>query len=296
MKPPVPLVKPPTSTSPGKPAAQAARQVKTFSVAPFTGAGEGEKVVIYGKTGNGKTTLAAQLPDAVFLALDDGGRKIIDPVTHKAVNSVPGIATFEDLRDALHQSNLFPDKGTIVIDTLTKTEEIMEPYIFQHCPLKSGKATSMRAYGWDGPAHLLDCMRLILTDLDTHVRQGRNVVLLCQQAQVRVPNSEGMDYLEDGPKLQHNNQYSNRAEVCEWADHVLRIGYQDFEVRTDSDKAKAGKVVSDMTRAIFTGGAAHYVAKSRPIDGLRLPSVVSFATPEDQSLWLYMFHGALKNQ
>jgi hypothetical protein len=207
---------------------------------------------------------------------------------------VPGITSLDDVRDALHQKDLFPADATIVIDTVTKLEADMEPWVFANYPLKGGaKATSMRAYGWDGPAHLLDGMRLLLTDLDAHIRVGRNVVLLAQVAQVRVPNSEGADYLEDGPKLHHNNQYSLRTEVCEWCDHVLRIGYQNFEVRTDSSTAKAGKVVGDLTRAVFSGGAAHYIAKSRRIDGKRLPPIISFAHEGDDSLWQMIFNGAI---
>lgn len=278
---PRPVAKPPASPK------AAARPAKTFSIIQSSVSNEGSKILIYGKTGSGKTTLASLAPNVVFLALDDGSRCL-------PVQTVHGLASFDDVRDALHQNNLFPDNATIVLDTVTKLEADMEPWIYANYPLKGGaKATSMRAYGWDGPAHLLDGLRLLLSDLDSHVRVGRNVVLLAQTAQIRVPNAEGLDYLEDGPKLQHNNQYSGRTEVCEWCDHVLRIGYQNFEVRADSDKATKGKVTGDLSRAIFSGGAAHYVAKSRPINGKRLPPVISFENEADDSLWQMMFNGAI---
>lgn len=255
--------------------------------------------MIYAKSGNGKTTLAAQVPGAVFFGFDDGGRKIRNPITGEPVNAIDGLTCIDDVRDALRQKNLFADDATLVFDTVTKLEEVAEPYIFANYPGSNGKkVTAMRGYGWDGPAHLLDVFRLLLTDLDPHVRAGRNVILLAQEAQITVANAEALDYLQDGPKLQHNKQYSNRAEVCEWADHVLRIGYLDFSVEKDNEKSKVGKVQqADATRAIFTGGAPHFIAKSRPVHReretpYRIPAVVGFSSPADDSLWQFIFKGA----
>jgi hypothetical protein len=295
MKPPVaarlpPVVKPAMA----KPGAAPARVRKQFVIEDWQEASEGQKIVLWAKSGMGKSTLAAMAPGAVFIGVDDGGRKITDPRNGTRIRRVPGIETFDDIRDALHQSGLFPDKGTIVIDTITKVEPIIEPWIFANYKVKGGgTAKNMREYGWDGPAHNLDAIRLLLTDLDQHVRQGRNVILLAQLAQVKVANAEGLDYLEDGPKLQHNNQYSARTEVCEWADHVFRIGYSDFNVVREDVKAKAGKVQAGSTvRAVYTGGAQHFIAKSRPVNGYRIPDVIPFAEPKDDSLWQYVFEGA----
>jgi hypothetical protein len=235
-------------------------------------------------------------PNAVFVGLDDGGRQIRNNLTGKPIQRIGGIDSFNDLRDALHQANLWPKETTTVIDTITEVEPLMEPHIFQTHRLPSGEtATSMRRYGWDGPALMLEHLRLILSDLDELVRKGVNVVLLAQQSQVSIANSAGMDYLEDGPALLHNRQYSNRMQVCKWADHVLKIGFTDMQVHRDNDKAKAGKVVqSDMTRAIFTDGPLHFIAKSRPrsTDGYRIPSVISFSDPADSSLWDFLFGNA----
>ena len=294
-KPPVPskppvLLKPPVS----KPGAAPARTRKTFKIEDWQESGEGEKIILWAKSGMGKSTLASMAPNATFIGVDDGGRKITDPRNGNRIRRVPGIETFDDIRDALHQDNLFPEKGVVIIDTMTKVETLIEPWIYANYPLKGGaKAKAMRDYGWDGPAHNLDGIRLLLTDLDAHIRKGRSVVLLAQLAQITVANAGGMDYKEDGPKLQHNNQYSARTEVVEWADHVFRIGFVDFEVVKENDKAKAGKVKSeDATRAVFTGGAQHFIAKSRPINGYRIPNVIPFGVPADDSLWQYVFEGA----
>jgi energy-coupling factor transporter ATP-binding protein EcfA2 len=295
-KPPAPSAPPkapPARIAVPRPSAQvpAKRAVKTFGVADWSGTTEGEKVVIYGKSGIGKTSLAAQIPGAIFIGLDDGGRKITNPITGQPVKAVQGITSVYDLRDALNQASLWPDGCSIVIDTVTKFEELSEAYLFENYKTKKGTATSMRDFGWDGAGYLLDTLRLLLTDLDPHIRKGHNVILLSQLAQVRVANAEGTDYLEDGPKLQHNNQYSSRTELCEWSDHVLRVGYLDSTVIREEGK-KVGKVSGDETRAVFSGGARHFIAKSRPIDGYRIPTVIPFETHADNSLWQFLLEGA----
>jgi hypothetical protein len=279
-----------------KPSPVAARKVKTFTSAPWHDDAEGTKIVLYGKSGIGKTTLSAQIENAVFIGLDDGGRKIANPLTGKPITAISGIQSFEDIRDAIHQTNLIPEGGTLVLDNLTKLESFIEPYIFANYTAGSRgeRVTNMRKYGWDGPAHVLDVFRLLLTDLDGLIRTGRNVVLLAQLGQITVANAEGSDYLEDGPKLVHNKQYSVRTDVCEWADHVFRIGYQTLQTAMDSDKAKVAKITSDDTsRAVFTSGAQYFIAKTRPIGGKWLPPVVSFGAPNDDSLWQMTFNGAI---
>jgi hypothetical protein len=275
-----------------KPGRKADRPAKSFKIIPWSGSDEGEKIVLYGKSGIGKTTLAALAPNPVFIGVDDGGRKIGHPVTGEPVQVVEGIEDFQDVRDALAQDELWPEGCTIVVDTLTKMEEWIQNYVLETTTVNGKHVTSFRKFGWDGDRYTLDQVRNLLTDLDRHSRAGRNVILLCQQGQIRVANAEGSDYLEDGPFLQHRNDCSAREEVKQWADHVGRVGYLALEVATEKG-SKAGKVISDdATRAVFTGGAQHFTAKSRPINGNRIPPVISFEEPTDGSLWDYIFGDA----
>lgn len=302
---PAPAAPPVAATgrpAPPPAAKQAASQrpAKTFSIGVHSASSDGAKIILYGKTGNGKTSLASTREGVVFLSMSDGQQKVINPITGAECQVVQGLRDFQDVRDALHQKNLFPDKCSICVDTVTKMEAVAESFIFDHYPApgkQGGKATHMRAYGWDAPAHRLDVMRLFITDLDPHVAAGRDVILLAQQSQVKIATSAGLDYYEDGPKLDHNNQYSSRMEICEWADHVLRIGYQGFDVTTNDDKARVGKVVTgDLQRAVFAGGQAHFLAKTRLINGKRLPPVISFASEKDDSLWQMIFNGAIPDE
>lgn len=286
LKPPKAPPKAPTKTAP----------TKTFKVQPWTGEGEGEKIVGYSDTGMGKTTLFSMMPDPIFIGLDDGGRRIINPKTRKPINFIPGVVTYDDVRTALQQPNLFPEGSSCVIDTFTLFERISEQHVLETVEKsKGGKAKNIKSYGWnDGSSHVLDAIRLILQDLDALIRRGVNVGLICQEQATSISNPEGIDYLQACPRLHHDRQYSTMLEVCAWADHVFRIGYLNAAVRQEGERV-TGKVVSqDSTRAIYITGAMDYRAKSRTLhkfvseEGESI-ECVSFKSPDDASLWGFIF-------
>lgn len=289
--PPATRQKPPKAPgSPPPPPRAKARARKTFTTAPWTGEGQGEKVVGYGNSGVGKTTLFAMMPNPIFIGLDDGGRKIRDPRTGKPITHVIGIQTFDDVRDALSQQDLFPEGSSCVIDTMTVLETLAEPYMFENIlHEKGGKVTSLEGYGYGkGYTHLFETMRLILQDLDLLVRRGVNAGVICQNMAIKRANPSGLDYLEDGPKLSHPSSEKNsvRLHVCEWADHVLRIGYHGVVVLGDAN-AKLGKVQGTGERAIYTTPTdPSFFAKTRTL----IDPVIAFAEAADDSIWLKMFH------
>lgn len=264
---------------------------KTFNIEAQHGTDQGQKIVIYGKSGIGKSTLAAMADNAIFLDVDNGTSNLVHPETKEPLNHVRGIESFQDLRDALAQEGLFPKGCTIVVDTITMVETLAEQYVLDNIPKDGKQMRSIKQYGWgDGDRHVLDTMRLLLTDLDRQVRVGNNVILLAQLDQATVSNAEGADYLEDGPKLLHRRNCSIRTAVVEWADQVFRVGYADLTVYKDDEKARAGKVVDgDAERAVFSGGAQHFIAKSRPIGGQKLPPIIAFKAENDNAVWCYLF-------
>ena len=296
-----PSTKPPTTKpSGGNGKAKAAHTPKSFSVAPLTGDNEGEKIVLYGKSGSGKTTLASQVENAVFIPLDDGARKIVNPLTMEPVSAIAGVEDFQDLRDACRQvPDLIPDGGSLVIDTITRVQPLAEQWVVENVTLeKGGQAKNLEAFGFGkGYRHVLDQFRLLLTDLDAVIRSGRNVILLAQLDQSIVPNPAGTDYYEEVPKLIENKQGPVRTEVCEWADHVIRLGYLGMDVEKDDKDARVGKVQGDSERAVHTGGALHFMAKTRPVSRnrkapYRIPPVIGFENEQDSSLWQFVFDGA----
>jgi hypothetical protein len=293
-----PVPPPPKSKLPPKPSAPPpsvpARVSKPFVIQPWTGDGEGEKVIIYAASGKGKTTLASMAPDPVFIGLDDGGRKVRNPLTGEPIRHIPNIQTFQDVRDALHQPSLFNSAKSVVIDTGTVLELLAIQHVIETIPHEkpSIKIEHLDDYGYGkGFNHLFDTMRLIFQDLDAHVRQGRHVIILCQQCPVVIANPAGANFLENGPKLyapgpDSKQSFTVRGYACEWADHVFKIDYLQQQVigaRTDKEgKEHAGKVVGSTKRAIFTMPSdPSYFAKTRTLTD----PVISFETQADDSLW-----------
>ena len=297
--PKLPKRKPPP-TPPKAPPKQAAPVVpgKTFAIKPWTGAGEGEKILVYGDTGLGKTTLLTMIPNPIFIGLDDGGRKIVNPKTGEPINHIPGVETFEDVRAVLQQTSLFPKGSSCVIDTITMLEQLAQAHVLETVSLsQGGSAKNIKSYGWnEGSSHILDAFRLILQDLDALIRRGVNVGLIAQEAAVTIANAEGLDYLQACPRLHHDKTISVMKQVCEWADHIFRINYLNTAVRAEGKKI-TGKVASrDVTRAVYIGGAQDFRAKSRTLgrftnENGEVITCVSFETPADDSIWTFLFDG-----
>ena len=255
---------------------------KQFTIAAWTGMGEGEKIVVYGDSGLGKTTLCALLPKPVFLGIDDGGRKIKHPVTGADLNRVPEVIGFDDVRAAL-QSNVFDSAESIVIDTVTDLQRWALPATFARIKIGQGKtAVNLEDYGYHkGYRHWHDTMLLILSDCDRWIRKGKNVVLVAQSSTVRIANPAGEDFLKQAPDLHHDSSISILNAYVSWADHVFRLGYSHVSVQD-------GKAGSSNKRAVFVHPEIHFFAKSRTISA-EYP-VVEFNSPEDDSIWRLLFN------
>lgn len=277
--PAIPTTKP--VPRPGKPVA------KTFYIEKWDGSKSGEKIIEYGETGRGKTTLASMAPDPVFIGLDDGGRKIRHPQTGELLRHIPGINTFEDVRAALNAC-LTLDCKTVVIDTGTILESLAEEYVLKTVTGPSGAASNLETYGYGkGYKHLYDAMRKPLFDCDRLIEVGKNVIVICQSISSKVANPGGDDFLRDEPRLYHSRAYSILLLWCEWADHILRIDYQGTWVKKRDKKDAFGKATGDVTRVVQAKEEVHYRAKSRTLDA----PVISFATKDDDSLWELLFGG-----
>ncbi len=257
------------------------KTVKKFTVGNWDAADEGEKIIIYADTGMGKTTLSALSPNPVYLGLDEGGRKMKHPVTGDPLRVVEDIETYQDVRDALQQSTTFDNFNTVVIDTVTILQDWAVPHMLANIPTEKGaKVKNIVGYGYNkGYQHLYDLMKFILQDCDRLIHKGKNVILVAQAAPNRVSNPGGEDYLRDGPRL-YAGKPSVEALYCEWADHILRIDYQNLW--SEDKKAKG-----DTTRVIYTKPEVYFRAKSRTID----EQVISFENKTDDSIWKFMFEG-----
>ena len=256
------------------------RVPKNFSIVDWDRAGS--KVMVYGGSGLGKTTLAMLLNDPVFIGTDDGGGIMRHPVTGKKLRVINNIEDYQDVRDCLH-SSVFDDCGDIVVDTITEVQRWMVPFMLGNVKKQGGgSAVNLEDYGFHkGYRHWLETMEILLNDLNTWVRKGKNVVLLAQATGTKMTNESGEDYKMATPDLYHDDKHSILNLVMQWCDHVFRINHTNLVV------SKTKKATSNDQRAVYIHGRVEFMAKSRTI-GSEYPCV-EFKDKTDDSIWRLLF-------
>jgi hypothetical protein len=267
----------------GKEALTIKRVPKDFKIVDWDRAGR--KIMIYGDSDMGKTTLAMLLNNPAFIGTDDGGGIMRHPVTGEKLKVVQGIEDYRDIRDALN-SDIFNSHEDIVVDTITEVQRWMPQYMFETIKKQGGDtAVNLEDYGFHkGYRHWFETMELLLCDLNRWVRKGKNIILLAQSTGTKITNEYGEDYKRVTPDLYHDDKHSILNLVVQWCDHVFRVGYTNIEV----DKKK--KVSGGTQRAVYIHGDAKFIAKSRTISKEDYPCV-EFKDKTDDSIWRLLFDG-----
>lgn len=254
--PPKRPIPPPPSVSPPKANGSTKR---SFSVSKGRSV-NAQKVVVYGPGGVGKTELCS-------LAKEEGINPLFLDIGNGTgflnVDRIEGLETWEDLRDVLHDENLFSGYNAVVIDDLTKAEELATNYVIRTVPHeKEGRSIkSIEDYGWGkGATHVYEAFLNLLADLDNHVRKNRWVLCIAHDCTANVPNPSGEDWIRYEPRLQSpaSGKSSIRHRVKEWCDHLLFVGF-DTAVNRD------GKATGGGTRTIYPSEMPTHWAKSRSL-------------------------------
>lgn len=227
------------------------RPSKSFAIAGGVQHG-GERVVIYGTGGIGKSSLAALAPEPLFMDLEQGTRKL----NVKRIN----VQTYQDVRDALAEKSLWKGVKSVVIDTGSKLQELTAAHILGTVKADRNElATSLEGFGYGkGYRYLFEHFCLVLADLDAHAREGRNVVMLLHDRTEKVPNPAGDDYLCFAPQLLASANNNIADKVKGWCDHLLFLQY-DRVVTTD------GLALGKGSRTIWPREQGHFQAKSRSL-------------------------------
>ena len=209
----------------------------------------GQRIVLYGTGGAGKTTLTCQAPAPLaFFDLDDSLailRPTLPPDVQRKLSRVDCRPAWGDIRQMLHLGG-WDSIRTIVIDSVTRAEELAIEHTLATVPKSNGqKARNVEDYDYGkGYVHVYDTFLTLLGDLDQHARAGRNIVLICHECAANVPNPRGEDWLRYEPRLQNpaSGKASIRLRVKEWADHVFFIGY-DVDVQKGVGASRGGRTL-----------------------------------------------------
>ena len=173
------------------------------------------KIVLYGTEGIGKSTLAAQFPNPIFLPTEDGVGDI-------DVAKMPLITSFVEVpqyvRELTEEEHGF---STLVIDSIDWTEKLIWRAICEKYGA-DGIESVGGGYG-KGYIYSAEWFQRLLDRLQ-QLRDSRNmaIVLIAHAQAENFDDPEHGSYARFAPRL---NKHANKCLV-EWADEVLYAGWR----------------------------------------------------------------------
>lgn len=223
------------------------------------------RTVIAAVHGWGKSSLAAQWPNPVFVNLENG----IDDLD---VASGPLCETLADAWGGIHElasPDSEHDFETVVIDSGDWVEKLI------HHEVATGEgfeAITDFDFG-KGYGKAFAIWESFLKALESCYRdRGLYVVVLCHVTTTKVEPPTKASYTKHTPKLRPECV----DKLCEWADEVLFGDYAvDVRQADEGFKKKRGIAIGDGSHLLFTKEQPGHTAKNR----LSLPPILSVPPP-----------------
>lgn len=190
------------------------------------------RTVIYGPEGIGKSTLASQFPDVVFVDFEHGTDSM----------DVARFDTPEDFDGVLTLLNIISQEDickTVVLDTADKLEQL----ISRHVCLKYGISSIEDAGYGKGYTYLAEAWIELMKICDNVIDSGKNIVFVAH-AQMR--KFEQPDEMGAYDRWELKLSKKTSPLLKEWSDMLLFCSYKTNVVtdeKTKSKKAVGGKRV-----------------------------------------------------
>lgn len=204
------------------------------------------RCVIYGPEGIGKSTLASQFPDAVFIDFEHG----TDSMDVARFNTPDGYNGLVNLLDIIAHEDCCK---SVVLDTADKLEQLI---IKDVCNKHQIRSIEDAGYG-KGYTYIAEEWIEIMKMCDKIIESGKNVVIVAH-AQMR--KFEQPDEMGAYDRWELKLSKKSAPLLKEWSDMLLFCNYKTNVVtdeKTKSKKAIGGK------RVMYANHSPVYDAKNR---------------------------------
>jgi hypothetical protein len=205
-----------------------------------------QRIVIYGPESTGKTTIAAAMPDPVFLDTEDGSAHL--DITRAEIHS------WKDMVEAVETvASGTVQARTLVIDTIDWAEKMLAEDI-----CRKAKKAGLEDFGYGkGYTFLAEAFSKFLRELDTLIDNGITVCILAHSTVKRFEAPDGAQPY-DRYELKLSKQVSPLLK--EWCDALLFLNWDTRVKQTDGPK---GKAVGGKERLMHSIHSAAWDAKNR---------------------------------
>ncbi|MBR2215178.1 MAG: ATP-binding protein [Selenomonadaceae bacterium] len=212
-----------------------------------------QKVVIYGAEGIGKSSLAAQFPEPLFIDTEGG-------TAHMDVRRIDKPQSWEELLAIVKEVAATKDVcKTLVLDTADWAEQLVTTYL-----CTKYKQNSIESFGYGkGYTYLGEEFARLLGAFDTVLASGIHVVVT---AHAKMRKFEQPDEMGAYDRWEMKLSKQVAPLLKEWCDLLLFCNYQTYIVTSESNakKAQGGK------RVMYTSHHPAWDAKNR----VQLPEVL----------------------
>ena len=207
------------------------------------------RFLLYSIAGWGKSTLAASMPEPIFIDLEDG----LAGIKTTALPYVENYKTVEEyLRQLITEDHKYK---TVVIDSLSGLEKLINAQV---CLDNSVDSIEKIGYG-RGRVFAMAYYEKIISGLELLRKKDMTIMLIAHSA-VKIFNSPITDSYDKYFLTLHKTAASM---ITAWSDYIFFGDHKVFVTKNKEGFTEQSKGIGEGKRVIFTEERPAFVSKSR---------------------------------